>query len=72
MIVLANAMLQTAILRERIHSPISAVQLDVTHDRTEQLSLLLTHEILDRALLLSGTLNFNVSSIASKSCNIFE
>jgi hypothetical protein len=32
-VVLANAMLETEFLRERIHSPVSAVQLDRPHDR---------------------------------------
>jgi hypothetical protein len=51
-IVLANAVQQTEFLRESIHSPISAVQLDVTHDRTGQLELglLLAHDFLDQAL----------------------
>jgi hypothetical protein len=32
-VVLANAMLETEFLRELIHSPVSAVELDSPHDR---------------------------------------
>jgi hypothetical protein len=56
-IVLANVMQQTEFPREQVHSLISAVQLDGIHDRTEQLGLLLAHEVLDQELAARRILN---------------